>query len=106
MAGEARLGEAGREVIRIRGCVVFGGVARIAIGWRGGEVAADVARHALCGGVFADQVEAHSGVVESGTQPVIRGVAQRAILRKTQGGVIWICRGGVVSGMARVAGGA
>ena len=56
--------------------------------------------------MLAHQVEAHGGVVKSGTQPIIRGVAQRAILGKPQSRVIWIRSAGVVSGMARVAGGA
>ena len=104
MAGEAGLGEAGREVIRIRGCVVFGGVARVAVGRRAGEFPADMARRALRGRVFADQVEAHRGVVECRTQPIGRRVACRTILRKAEGLVIGISGGIVFVRMTRVAG--
>ena len=91
-------------MIRIRGGVVFGGVARVAVGGCAGEFAAHMARHALRGRVFADQGEADSGVVEGGAQPVGGRVACRAILRIAEGLVIGIRGGVVLVRVARVAG--
>ena len=95
MTGETSLGETRCDVIRIGGGVVFGSMAGVAIGGCSGEFPAHMARHALRSGMFADQCKADRAVVEGSTQPVVRRMARRAILRVAKGFVIGV-GGGVV----------
>ena len=82
MAQGAVLRESGGFVRRVVGSVVVALVAVPASRARQAVVGVQVARRALLGGVEAQQLEPGSGVVESGTGPVRRGVAGSAGLRE------------------------
>lgn len=80
MARQARSREIRGNMIWIRRGVVFGRVARVAIRGCAGEFVAYVAHNALRRGVFAHQRKARGRVIERGSGPVGRAVAQGAIL--------------------------
>ena len=82
MADGAVLGETGRLVWRVIGSVVIRLVAAPARGTCQIVVAVDVTRRACLGGVGSQEGEAGGRVVELGSVPIDRGMADSAILRE------------------------
>jgi len=101
----ARGRETSRNVVRIGGGFVFGGVAGITERGRALVNAVDVTRRACGCSMFASQRESSRIVIESRTRPLRRVVAGIAGLRKTSRHVIGIRRHLVFRQMAGDAGG-
>lgn len=89
----AGLRESRRSMVGIRDGVVFAAVAGIAVGRCACITSADMTVRALHGGVRASERERRPGVIESGTLPLRRVMADRAILRECCGHVIRRRRG-------------
>ena len=91
MAELTILREAGGDMVGIVGALVVSQVAGIA---RGGQTLVNAARMALnasCREMFSGQWERGlSGVIELGSAPIDRGMAEGTILRESGGHVVWI----------------
>jgi hypothetical protein len=105
VAGIAGLWETCGHVIRIRGAVVFRGVARIAIGRCSGKPSVHVAESARCCRMLSRQRESRRRVIERRTGPIGGCVAKRTVRRETGCHVIRIRRLVVSRQVATRAGG-
>ena len=103
MAGDAGSGEAGGDVIGIRGAGVVGLVAGIAVGRRARKLVVDVARCAGHRDVRAGQRESRLVVVEYRAGPRRGVVAGNACGGESCRNVIWIRGAAVIGFVARVA---
>ncbi len=97
VAGIAGFWKSGRDVIRNRatkslGAVPIGSVAAVTIGWqRAAVIAVHVAQGAGNGGVRAGQRKRGCAVIECGTGPIRRGMADRTVRWKRCCNVIRNC---------------
>ena len=89
MAGLAGFRETRSSVVRIGDCGEFARMARIAIARRAGVLPIDMAAGAGSRRVHPGQREPGLAVIVRGAQPLRRGVAHLAVLRKARHHMVW-----------------
>jgi len=90
MAGLALGGEAGGQMIGIRGCIVVFQMTTRASGIQTGILSIDMAGGTAQGGVGSSQGKLGGPVIKLGSQPLCRGMTKRAILGESSRHVVGI----------------